>query len=109
MNVNSAHSQIVAFLLDWAVRAAVLALAAGLVVTVARLRDVRTRLALWSALLFGSLMLPAVRPFMPSLLPRLLPPATTQVVRPVRTLRVHSPILAAVHSVAPTTATRRSY
>ena len=57
------------FLLDWAVRAAFLAAVAGLVVAIIRIRNVRTRLALWSALLFGSLVLPAVRPLMPPLLP----------------------------------------
>ncbi len=59
----------VSFLLDWAVRAGFLAAAAGLVVAIIRMRDVRARLALWSALLFGSLALPALRPLMPPLLP----------------------------------------
>ena len=109
MNMNSASSQIVAFLLDWALRGAVLALAAGLIVTVARLRDIRTRLALWSALLLGSLTLPAVRPFMPSLLPRLPSPEVRQVMRPVRMLRVHAPVVALTQSVAMPTVGRRSY
>jgi beta-lactamase regulating signal transducer with metallopeptidase domain len=56
------------FLLDWAVRAAFLAALAGLVAAIARIHNIRTRLALWSALLSGSLALPAVRPFMPPLL-----------------------------------------
>ena len=69
MNAHTAASQVVSFMLDWAVRAAVLALAAGLVVQVLRVRDVRTRLALWSAVLCGSLVLPAMGPLMPPLLP----------------------------------------
>ncbi|MGA3026854.1 MAG: M56 family metallopeptidase [Bryobacteraceae bacterium] len=74
MNAHSAASQMVSFLLDWAVRAAFLAAVAGLVAAIVRIRDVRTRLALWSALLFGSLALPAVRPFMPPVLTPLLSP-----------------------------------
>ena len=69
MNAHSAASQMTSFLLDWAVRAAFLAALAGLLIAILRLRDIRTRLALWSALVFGCLVLPAVRPLMPPLLP----------------------------------------
>jgi beta-lactamase regulating signal transducer with metallopeptidase domain len=69
MNAHSIALQIGMLLLDWAVRAAFLAAVAGLIVAIVRIRDIRTRLALWSALLFGSFLLPVLRPLMPPLLP----------------------------------------
>ncbi|MGA2182470.1 MAG: M56 family metallopeptidase [Bryobacteraceae bacterium] len=108
MNAHSAVSQIASFLLDWAVRAAFLAAVAGLVVAVFRIRDVRTRLALWSAVLFGSLVLPAVRPFTPPLLPPLQAPVSA-----ARThARVHivpRHLVRAAAAPSTTTAPRRSY
>lgn len=74
MNVHSSAFQMVSFLLDWAARAAFLAAVAGLVVALIRMRNVRTRLALWSALLCGSLALPALRPVLPPLLPPIATP-----------------------------------
>jgi hypothetical protein len=75
------------FLIDWAVRAAVLAVLAGLAIILVRIRYPRTRLALWSALLCGTLVLPALRQVMPPLLP------------PARTPYASLQVPAAVHYV----------
>jgi hypothetical protein len=45
---------------EWAARATALAGAAGLLLRVLRIRDASLRLAVWTAVLLGSLALPAV-------------------------------------------------
>jgi beta-lactamase regulating signal transducer with metallopeptidase domain len=99
---------VLSFLLDWAARGALLAGAAGLVAATFRIRDIRTRLALWSALLCGALVLPAVRPLTPPLLPPLSPPARltrVSVAAPI----VLPPVPRATTAPVRMAATRRSY
>ena len=66
------------FLMEWALRSATVVLAAALLLRALRVKDPSVRLAAWTAVLFGSLLIPAVTSAVPRLsvaLVRSAPPA----------------------------------
>ena len=75
---------ILIFVTAWALRSAVVALTAAVLLRLFRIEDPAVRLAAWTAALFGSLLIPALTMTLPAVslpdVPGFQPPAAARIV-----------------------------
>jgi bla regulator protein BlaR1 len=87
----------ISLLIEAALRSLAFAGAIGLVLQIGRVRDVGTRLAAWTCVLYGALLLPLAVPFLPRLLVPVINRAASQkvVVLPAAAPRTYGTVIAA--------------
>jgi len=94
----------ISLLIDSAIRSTVLALAAGSILSLCRVRDAGIRLAVWTVVLYGLLLLPFLGNVLP---PAAIPVATSTQVASVRTFPKSAPAVPLIEP-SPSTQQRRS-
>lgn len=100
------------FLAGWAIRSSIMILAGAILVSVLRIRDATMRRAVWTAMLYGSLLIPVMSTTLPSVnigIPRAMERPAPMVDAPREPLTVEFPVAPAieVHETPRGATTRR--